>query len=207
MDGTSYSTPLIALNAVVLDTETTGLDARVARVVQIGALRLSGGSLQAGERFESLVKPGSAIPKTAVAVHGITDAMVDAAPAFAGIAPALEAFVGRAIVIGHAINYDLAVLEREYALARRPWPRFRALDVRALARLAIFSAEDDVRAAAIDALKVRREKDYTDILVKGLRYPWPAVAKRAADAIKRAWKSVMRCRLSSAMCSSSPSSI
>ncbi len=136
MDGTSYSTPLIALNAVVLDTETTGLDARVARVVQIGALRLSGGSLQAGERFESLVKPGSAIPKTAVAVHGITDAMVDTAPAFAGIAPALEAFVGRAIVIGHAINYDLAVLEREYALARRPWPRFRALDVRALARLA-----------------------------------------------------------------------
>ena len=28
----------------------------------------------------------------------------------------------------------------------------------------------------IDALKVRREKDYTDILVEGLRYPWPAVA-------------------------------
>lgn len=54
---------------------------------------------------------------------------------------------------------------------------------KALAKLAIFSAEDDVRAAAIDALKVRREKDYTDVLVKGLRYPFPAVAKRAADAI------------------------
>lgn len=54
---------------------------------------------------------------------------------------------------------------------------------RAIARMAIFSAEDDVRAAAITALKVRREKDYTDILVGGLRYPWPAVAKRSADAI------------------------
>jgi len=54
---------------------------------------------------------------------------------------------------------------------------------KALARMAIFSAEDDVRAAAITALKVRREKDYTDILLAGLSYPWPAVAKRSADAI------------------------
>jgi mono/diheme cytochrome c family protein len=54
---------------------------------------------------------------------------------------------------------------------------------RALARMAIFSPEDDIRAAALTALKVRREKDYTDTLVKGLRYPWPAVARRAADAL------------------------
>lgn len=57
---------------------------------------------------------------------------------------------------------------------------------RALAKLAIFAPEDEVRLAAIESLKVRREKDYTDILVKGLRYPLPAVAKRAADAIARA---------------------
>jgi len=54
---------------------------------------------------------------------------------------------------------------------------------KALARLAIFSAEDDVRKAAVDALKVRRERDYTDVLEQGLHYPLPAVAKRAADAI------------------------
>jgi hypothetical protein len=54
---------------------------------------------------------------------------------------------------------------------------------RALARLALFSAEDDVRLAAIDALKVRRERDYTAILVQGLRYPWPAVARRASEAL------------------------
>jgi hypothetical protein len=56
---------------------------------------------------------------------------------------------------------------------------------RALARLAIFSPEDEVRLAAIDSLKVRREKDYTDIILRGLRYPWPAVAKRSADAVAR----------------------
>src|SRR5262249_40314320 len=56
---------------------------------------------------------------------------------------------------------------------------------KALARMAIYSVESDVRDAAITALKVRREKDYTEILVKGLRYPWPAVAKNAADAITK----------------------
>jgi hypothetical protein len=56
---------------------------------------------------------------------------------------------------------------------------------RALARLAVFSNEDEVRLAAVDALKVRRERDYTEVLVRGLRYPWPAVARRAADAAVR----------------------
>jgi hypothetical protein len=54
---------------------------------------------------------------------------------------------------------------------------------RALARLAIFSAEEEVRRAAVDCLKVRRERDYTDIVLAGLRYPWPAVARHAADAV------------------------
>jgi hypothetical protein len=60
---------------------------------------------------------------------------------------------------------------------------------KALARIAIFSPEDDVRIAATDSLKIRREKDYTDILIKGLRYPWPAVAKRSAEAIARMGRS------------------
>jgi hypothetical protein len=54
---------------------------------------------------------------------------------------------------------------------------------RALAKLAIFSKERGVREAACDALKVRRERDYTEILLNGLYYPWPAVAKHAAEAI------------------------
>lgn len=56
---------------------------------------------------------------------------------------------------------------------------------RALAKLAIFSAEDEVRNPAIEALKVRREKDYTDILLQGLRYPLPAVAMRATEAMAK----------------------
>src|ERR1022692_2933988 len=54
---------------------------------------------------------------------------------------------------------------------------------RALARLAIFSPEESVRSAAIDGLKTRREKDYTDVLMEGFRYPLPVVSKRVAEAL------------------------
>jgi hypothetical protein len=56
---------------------------------------------------------------------------------------------------------------------------------RALARMALYSAEDEIHIAAVAALKGRNEKDYTEILVQGLSYPWPAVARRAGEAIVR----------------------
>jgi HEAT repeat protein len=54
---------------------------------------------------------------------------------------------------------------------------------KALAKLAVFSAEESVRRLALETLQTRRERDYTDILLRGLRYPYPVVAKRAAAAI------------------------
>jgi hypothetical protein len=54
---------------------------------------------------------------------------------------------------------------------------------RALARLALFSPEDEICQAAVQALQVRRERDYTDVLLRGLRYPWPPVARHATEAL------------------------
>lgn len=54
---------------------------------------------------------------------------------------------------------------------------------RALAKLAIFSEESEIRSAAVSSLIARSAKDYTDILLAGLKYPWPAVAERASDAL------------------------
>ena len=67
---------------------------------------------------------------------------------------------------------------------------------RALARMAIFCRGEDARKAAIDALKVRRERDYTEILVNGLRYPWPAVA-HAPPRPSPSWNATICCRSSS----------
>lgn len=54
---------------------------------------------------------------------------------------------------------------------------------RALAKLAVFSPEPELREAALKALKTRDSKDCTEILLAGLQYPWLAVAENAGEAI------------------------
>jgi hypothetical protein len=56
---------------------------------------------------------------------------------------------------------------------------------RALAKTILFSPEENIRNAAITCLKNRRETDYTDVLLQGFLYPWPAVQLRAADALAK----------------------
>ena len=53
----------------------------------------------------------------------------------------------------------------------------------ALARRALFDLAEDVREAAVRELKQRSQKEYRQVLLDGLRYPWAPVADHAADAL------------------------
>jgi CBS domain-containing protein len=129
------TTPLLSIDAAVLDTETTSLDTRRARIIQLGAVLIQKGKLDAGGGFQSLVNPGESIPPTSTAIHGIADDTVRNAPDFAAAMRELFAFIGKRLVIGFAIDFDMAVLKREFAIANRPWQMMRCLDLRDLAML------------------------------------------------------------------------
>ena len=131
------STPLSAIDAVVLDTETTGLDQRTARIVQVGAVRIIAGRLCEVDPLDVLVNPEVPIPPGSSDIHGITDAAVAAAPTFKDVAPQLGAYIDGAVVIGHTIGFDLGILAREHRSASLPFRMPHALDVRLLARLAV----------------------------------------------------------------------
>jgi len=133
---TANATPLLSIDAVVLDTETTGLDPREARVIQIGAIGLHAGLRDEQDVYETLVDPGVPIPPKSREIHGIGDADVAGKPSFADIAGALSAYVGTRIVVGHHIGFDLAVLKREYERAGVSWAVPRTLDTRLLGQLA-----------------------------------------------------------------------
>ncbi len=137
MDRTNRSSPLLSLDAVVIDTETTGLDPRRARVIELAGVRLSAGKLAAAASFRQLLRPDDeAIPAEAVRIHGIDEAAVAGAPLFADVWPGFTEFLDGSLVIGHTIGFDLAMLKRECDLAGLPWSRPRTLDTRLLAEIA-----------------------------------------------------------------------
>ena len=130
------ATPLIALDALAIDVETTGLDPAKARIVEIAAVRLSAGRLDEHAVFHHRVRPDEPIPAEATGIHGIDDAAVAAAPPFAELWPVISALIGGTILLGHTLGFDLAVIKRECERARLPWHRPRSLDTRLLAEVA-----------------------------------------------------------------------
>lgn len=127
------STPLIALDVVVLDTETTGLDVRRDRILQVGAVAMAGAARAEGREFTRLVDPGLPIPPASSRIHGIRDEDVAGKPGFAEVARELAGFIGEAVVVGHSIQFDLALLRHEARRHGVAWREPRALDVAFLA--------------------------------------------------------------------------
>jgi CBS domain-containing protein len=142
------ATPLIALDAVVFDTETTGLDPVRARLVEIAGVHIAGGKVETTATFRALVNCGEPIPAAATRIHGIDDAMLVDAPTFAEVWPQFLEFVGSRLVIGHTVGFDLAVLKRECERAAIPWRRPRTLDTRLLAEV----AKPDLAGHALEEL-------------------------------------------------------
>lgn len=93
---------------VVFDTETTGYTPSRDRIIELGAVRFSGG--QPVERFSTLVDPERPIPLEATEVNNITDEMVACAPKLYQILPAFEAFVGNSAMVAHNLHFDLKCL-------------------------------------------------------------------------------------------------
>lgn len=146
----SSTTPLSLLTALVLDTETTSIDTREARLVQIGAIGLRKGHIDENDVFDTLVNPQMSVPDASSRIHGLTTADVENAPIFADLLPRFESFLADRLLIGYAIDFDMAVLKREYALNRRHWIEPRTLDIIPLAR-AIGSVMPDYSLDAIAA--------------------------------------------------------
>ena len=127
--------PLSAVDAVVFDTETTGLDVKTARIVQIGAVRLNEGEPEPGGELDMFVDPGVPVPPASTKIHGISDGDLAGAPGFPAMREHFDAFVGDRILIGHSIGFDLAVMRAESDRAGLEWEKPRALCTRMLAQV------------------------------------------------------------------------
>ncbi len=95
---------------LVIDTETTGLDPKCDRLVELAAVRFQHG--QPLERRGMLLDPGIPIPEEASAVHGITDEQVKGKPSIQDVA---ERFLGLVeaspVLVAYNWPFDAGMLE------------------------------------------------------------------------------------------------
>ena len=100
-----------ALPLVVIDFETTGVDATTDRVIEIGMVGFDDGKVSFREA--RLMDPGMPIPEGARAVHGISDEEVAGAPSFAEALPGiLELLKGR-VPVAYNAGFDRGFLLAE----------------------------------------------------------------------------------------------
>lgn len=95
---------------VCLDCETTGLDPEMDRIIEVGAVRFTMNAIL-GE-YESLVNPECEIPETSIAIHHITPDMVANKPTIKELIPSIIEFVGKDIIVGHGIGFDVEIIAK-----------------------------------------------------------------------------------------------
>jgi DNA polymerase-3 subunit epsilon len=98
----------------VLDLESTGLNPRYDRIVEVAVVKVHPDGRQ--EEYLRRVNPERPISSGALEVHGITDADVADAPAFRDIAGELFGFLRGCDLAGFGIlTFDLPLLAAEFA--------------------------------------------------------------------------------------------
>ena len=150
---------------IAFDLETTGFLPGVDRIVEVGAVRLIHGQVDAV--FSTLVDPGKPIPAAASAVNGISDAMVAGQPKIEDLLAPLAEFCGDDIMVAHNAAFDFQFLSSEFQRCETRTPRGSVLCSFLMAKkifpgLANYKLGTLVQHLSIDAAEFHRaEADAT----------------------------------------------
>lgn len=93
---------------ICLDCETTGLDPKADRIIEVAATKFTFSQIL--ETFQSLIDPECQISEASMAIHHITQNMVEGQPKIQDVLPQIVKLLDNYIVIGHGIQFDLNFL-------------------------------------------------------------------------------------------------
>lgn len=115
----------------VIDLEMTGLNPKLDKVIEIGAVRVRGHKEAA--RYATLVNPRRSIPERVVELTGITNEEVAAGLDEDEAMQALIAFIGDDVMVGHNVSFDYSFM-KQWAVNKRIPLTLRACDTLRIAR-------------------------------------------------------------------------
>ena len=92
---------------VILDTETTGLEASKGdKIISLAALKIRNSLIQENEFLDELINPERDSPWESVKSHHITDEHVRGKPTLPELQSKINLFLKKSILIGHNIEFD-----------------------------------------------------------------------------------------------------
>ena len=124
------------LREIVLDTETTGLDAKNGdRLIELGCVEIVN-RIPTGQEFHAFINPEDReVHPEAEAIHGISTAFLTDKPLFKDVAGGFLEFIGDAQLVIHNANFDIGFLNMELGrLKMAEISMERVVDTLALAR-------------------------------------------------------------------------
>jgi DNA polymerase-3 subunit epsilon len=108
------------MRQLILDTETTGLNARTGdRILELGCVELVNRRLT-GNNLHFYINPERDSDPGALAVHGLTTEFLSDKPKFGEIADQFRDFIQGADLIIHNAPFDIGFLDAEFALLGLP---------------------------------------------------------------------------------------
>ena len=101
---------------VILDTETTGLEASKGdKIISLAALKIRNSLIQENEFLDELINPERDIPWESVKIHHITDEHVRGKPTLPELQSKINLFLKKSILIGHNIEFDKKFIYQDAA--------------------------------------------------------------------------------------------
>jgi len=147
---------------LVLDLETTGLNAAADRIIEIGALAVEGKEVK--QRFQALIRIDRPLPEAVRALTGITDELLnnEGRPLPEALREFL-AFAGSLPVVSHNAGFDYGFLRAACQAHGLPVFTNPVTDTHALARRLV-DAVDNYQLATLAAhFDIRTEKNHRSI--------------------------------------------
>lgn len=123
------------MREIVFDTETTGLDWREDRVIELGGIELLN-RFPTGRTFHKYINPrGREIHAEAQAVHGISMADLADKPGFDEIVEEFLEFIDGAHLVAHNATFDMSFINAEFGrLGHIAVDQARVVDTLAIAK-------------------------------------------------------------------------
>lgn len=95
---------------VSLDLETTGLNPKLDKIIEIGAVKILNGVRT--DTFSTFVNPGRRLEERITELTGITDEMLADAPTIEQVLPEFLEFLGELPILGHSVLFDFSFLKK-----------------------------------------------------------------------------------------------